>query len=83
MRADAIHFDEIRYNPALEAFEAHVQVTDCGEILHYGVSVSAPVTAEYKFIARRLREAALAAHSRARGAMRLRRFAEQPTAMAA
>ncbi len=83
MRADTIRFDQIRYNPATEAYEAHVSVYDNDNAYDYAVSVCAPMTAEYGLIARRLTEAARAAHNRARGAMRLRRAVEmcqQPVA---
>lgn len=83
MRADTIQFDDIRYNPSSEAYEAHVRVYDQHAAFDYAVSVDAPITAEYSLIARRLTEAARAAHNRARGAMRLRRGAPMRAALAA
>lgn len=73
MHTQTIAFDQIRYNPGTGAFEAHVRITDRTDTLDYAVSVPAPVTADYAFVARRLAEAARVAHSRGRGGLRLRR----------
>lgn len=72
MRIEQLHFDQIRYNPEAEGFEARVTLHDHGIAFHYAAFMPAPLTAEFDHIARGLSDRAIATHRSARPGMRMR-----------
>ena len=73
MQIEKIQFDQVRYNPETGAFEALVKIHEDGITYSYPTQATAPLTAEYDVVVRRLHDAAARAHSDNLPAMRSRR----------
>ncbi|OUS19840.1 hypothetical protein DI396_12755 [Litorivita pollutaquae] len=79
MHTDKLQLDDLRYNPALSAFEANVTLHAEGEDFIYPCQMAAPLDAPFRTIALGLSERARLQHKAARqkamgiGAMRMSR----------
>ncbi len=73
MHIQKIQFDDVRYNPAISAFEASVRIREDGVEITYPVHVCAPLTAEFVIIARRLAEKARKRHNDKADGLHMRR----------
>ncbi|MFU1478477.1 hypothetical protein ACM25N_12530 [Roseovarius sp. C7] len=62
MQIEKIEFDQVRYNPENGAFEALVKIHEDGISYSYPTQATAPLTAEFDVVTRRLHEAAARAH---------------------
>lgn len=82
MKIEKIQTDNVRYNPAAEAFETLVKIEDRGQTYSYPARVAAPLHAEYGLIVRNLAQAARKAHRSATGGTRLAHAARTRTAAA-
>lgn len=81
MQIEKIQFDKVRYNPERGAFETLVVLHDDGKTYSYPVQLSAPLNAEYAFVARGLAEAARRAHLSGTSGLRARRKTERRVAV--
>lgn len=73
MQIEKIQFDQVRYNPETGAFEALVKIHEDGMTYSYPTQATAPLTADYDVVARRLYDGAARAHLDNLPAMRSRR----------
>ena len=62
MNISKLQLTDICYNAEFECFETKVTIQDEGEIFVYPVHVDAPITADFKLIARGLMEKAQRRH---------------------
>ncbi|MEM8776938.1 MAG: hypothetical protein AAGF53_18040 [Pseudomonadota bacterium] len=84
MKVEKIAFEDVRYNPELEGFEASVKVREGFLSFIYPVTVRAPLNAEFETITRSLKVKALSLHKTENVALRsLRQQVQQISALAA
>ncbi|GAA6189729.1 hypothetical protein [Litorivita sp. NS0012-18] len=79
MHTEKLQLNDVRYNPALSAFEANVTLYERGEAYIYPCQMAAPMDAPFRALADGLCERALRQHKAARaraldlGALRMSR----------